>query len=391
MPFNENFILKTETARRLYFTYAKDLPIIDYHCHLSPRELYEDKPFANVGEMWLKGDHYKWRMMRNNGVEERYITGDADYYEKFLKFMECLQYAVGNPMYHWCKLELKRYFDVEEDLTAANAKKIWDKCSEKTYTPRQLVAMSRVELICTTDKPGDSLEYHEKLRDLPTRVLPAFRPDLTEDLGFLRERMDYFAAHGCVLSDHSVDDWSRLEILAQLGEEYAKRGWGMQLHIGAMRNNNPEMFKAMGPDLGFDSPGDFPVAENLSHLFKMMKQRPKTVLYSLNPSHNTVIASMTGNFRNIQQGSAWWFNDHKDGMRDQMRTLAAVGALNKFVGMLTDSRSFLSYTRHEYFRRIFCDLLGDWVESGEFTDNEEILRTLVEGVCYRNVKEFFGF
>lgn len=391
MAFNEDFILKTQTARHLYFDYAAHLPIIDYHCHLSPQELYEDKPFANIGEMWLKGDHYKWRMMRNNGVEERYITGDADYYEKFLKFMECLQYAVGNPMYHWCKLELKRYFDVEEDLTAANAKLIWEKCGAKTYTPRQLVAISRVELICTTDKPGDSLIYHEKLRDLPTKVLPAFRPDLTEDMGFLRERMDHFAAHGCVLSDHSVDDWSKLDTLALLGEEYAKRGWGMQLHIGAMRNNNPEMFEALGPDIGFDSPGDFAVAQNLSRLFKQMKQRPKTVLYSLNPAHNTVIAAMTGNFRHVQQGSAWWFNDHKDGMREQMRTLAAVGALNKFIGMLTDSRSFLSYTRHEYFRRIFCDLLGDWVEAGEFTHDEEILRTLVEGVCYRNVKEFFGF
>lgn len=389
--FDENFMLKTETARHLFFDYAKALPIIDYHCHLSPQELYENKPFANIGEMWLKGDHYKWRIMRNNGVDERYITGDADYYEKFLKFMECLQYAAGNPMYHWCKLELKRYFDVDDELTAANAKRIWDKCSEKTYTPQQLVALSNVECICTTDKPDDLLDYHEKLKSLPTKVLPAFRPDLSANLGHLCERMDYFAERGCVLSDHAVDDWTQVDKLVKLGEEYAKRGWTMQLHVGALRNTNPEMFKKLGPDTGFDSVNDFAIAEKLAGLIGRMENRPKLILYSLNPTHNAVISSMTGDFRNVQHGSAWWFNDHNDGMRDQMKSLASVGALNKFVGMLTDSRSFLSYTRHEYFRRILCDILGDWVENGEFIADDEILKTIVEGVCYKNAKEFFGF
>ena len=386
---DKNFLLQTKTARELFFKYAENLPIYDYHCHLEPRDIYENAEFHDIGEMWLKGDHYKWRLMRQNGVDEHYITGGASYYEKFEKFIECVELAIGNPLYHWCHMELQRYFDCGLTLKRENTKAIWDMCGKVKYTPQKLIEMSNVKAICTTDMPESDLKYHALLKDYSTKILPAFRPTLKNaDIGYLLERIAFFHENGCRLSDHAVDDFNDTETLKALAEEYSRRGWVMQLHIGTLRNNNKIEFARLGADIGFDSVDDMNIAAALNEFLGSVNGLPKTILYSLNPVHNAVLATITGNFRNVQHGSAWWVNDHYDGMREQMKSLASMGALNKFIGMLTDSRSFLSYTRHEYFRRILCELIGDWVESGSFTDDEAILKKIVEGVCYYNAVEF---
>jgi len=403
---NDNFMLKNETAKKLYNDFAKDMPIIDYHCHLSPKMIAEDYRFKNAYDLFLGGDHYKWRQMRSNGIDEEMITGDGDDYEKWCKFAETLPLLIGNPIYHWTALELKRYFDIDIPLNPQNAKEIWDKCNEMLkkdeFSAKNLIRRSNVKVICTTDNPYDTLEYHEQLKDFETKVLPTFRPDLNNIKPDITERMDYFHAHGCRLSDHAIDqiDDKLIETLVFLGKEYAKRGWVMQLHIGAMRNNNTRMFEKLGPDTGFDSVNDFMLAESISKLLDSLEKEdllPKTILYCLNPKDNYVLGTMLGNFQKgptpgkIQFGSGWWFNDNRDGMEEQMKALANLGLLGRFVGMLTDSRSFVSYPRHEYFRRILCNLLGTWVEEGEYPEDVDALNEIVEGICYKNALNYFNF
>lgn len=457
---DENFLLETETAKKLYFDYAASMPIIDYHCHLSIKEICEDKHFSGITELWLGGDHYKWRFMRSMGVDEEYITGNASDYEKFLAYARCLQYAVGNPLYHWSHLELQRYFDVYEPLTEKTAKDIYEKCNrriaEPEFSARQLILKSNVAFIGTTDDPADDMSLHESLKNegFPVRVSPTFRPDKSVDIEkpdfatyiktlanrsgvainsyddlkqALFLRMDVFEKAGCCCSDHGMGyvpftkegapaavfakalegkaltqqekDCYKTDLLLWLGAEYARRGWVMQLHIAPIRNNNTRMFNALGVDAGFDSIDDPTIAHPLSRLLDALdvnNNLPKTILYSLNPTHNYVLGTMLGNFQQggikgkIQLGSGWWFNDHIDGMVEQMRTLGNLGALAAFVGMLTDSRSFLSYPRHEYFRRIMCNLIGNWVENGEFTDDEDILKAIVCGISADNAKAYFG-
>ena len=402
---NDNFLLKNETAIKLYHEFAKDMPIIDYHCHLSPKMIAEDYHFKNAYDLFLGGDHYKWRQMRTMGIDEEYITGNADEYEKWLGFAKTMPYLIGNPLYHWTSLELKRYFDIDVPLTSDTAKEIWDTINEKLkgddFSAKSLIRRSNVDVICTTDNPYDTLEYHKQLKDFETKVLPAFRPDLSDIKSDITDRMDYFHQNGCRLSDHAIDEMNDelIEKLVFLGEEYAKRGWVWQLHIGAMRNNNTRMFKKLGADTGFDSVNDFQIAEGLSKLLDALDQKdmlPKTILYCLNPKDNYVLGTMLGNFQRgpamgkIQFGSGWWFNDNKDGMETQMQALANLGTLGTFVGMLTDSRSFVSYTRHEYFRRILCNLLGKWVEEGEYPNDYDSLEKIVKGICYNNAKEYFG-
>ena len=402
---NDNFLLKNETAIKLYHEFAKDMPIIDYHCHLSPKMIAEDYRFKNAYDLFLGGDHYKWRQMRTMGIDEEYITGSADEYEKWLGFAKTMPYLIGNPLYHWTALELKRYFDIDEPLNENTAKKIWDTVNEKlkgdNFSAKALIRRSNVDVICTTDNPYDSLEYHKQLKDFESKVLPAFRPDLGEIKSDITDRMDYFHQNGCRLSDHAIDEMNDelIEKLVFLGEEYAKRGWVWQLHIGAMRNNNSRMFKQLGPDTGFDSVNDFQIAEGLSKLLDALDKKdmlPKTILYCLNPKDNYVLGTMLGNFQRgpargkIQFGSGWWFNDNKDGMEQQLKALANLGTLGTFVGMLTDSRSFVSYTRHEYFRRILCNLLGQWVEDGEYPQDFKALEKIIKGICYNNAKEYFA-
>ncbi len=402
---NDNFMLKNETAKKLY-EYVKDLPIIDYHCHISPKMIAENHKFNNAYELFLGGDHYKWRQMRTNGIDERYITGDADDYEKWEKFAETVPLLIGNPLYHWTHLELKRYFDIDEPLSQETAKDIWDKvnaCLRKDeYSVQGLIKMSNVETICTTDGPYDTLEYHRQLKNFSTKVVPAFRPDLDNINSDIGGRMDFFHENGCRLSDHAVDKMNDdiIDKLVFLGEEYAKRGWVWQLHIGALRNNNSKMFEKLGPDTGFDSVNDFQIAEGLAKILDSLERKdslPKTILYTLNPKDNYVLGTMLGNFQGggvpgkIQFGSGWWFNDQRDGMESQMKALANLGMLARFVGMLTDSRSFVSYTRHEYFRRILCNLLGKWVEEGEYPNDMEKLKEIAWGICYNNAKNYFMF
>ncbi|MBE7027748.1 MAG: glucuronate isomerase [Ruminococcaceae bacterium] len=402
---NDSFMLKTKTAKRLYDK-VKDLPIIDYHCHISPKMIAENYKFKNAFELFLGGDHYKWRQMRTNGIDEYYITGDADDYEKWEKFAQTMPLLIGNPLYHWTHLELKRYFNIDETLSEKTAKDIWDRvnaCLAKDeYSVQGLIKMSNVETICTTDAPYDTLEYHRQLKDFSTKVVPAFRPDLDNIKSDIGSRMDFFHENGCRLSDHAVDKMDDLTIekLVYLGEEYAKRGWVWQLHIGALRNNNSKMFEKLGADTGFDSVNDFQIAEGLSKILDSLEKKdclPKTILYTLNPKDNYVLGTMLGNFQGggipgkIQFGSGWWFNDQRDGMESQMRALSNLGMLSRFVGMLTDSRSFVSYTRHEYFRRILCNLLGKWVEEGEYPRDMETLGEIAKGICYGNAKEYFGF
>lgn len=403
---NDNFMLKNETAKKLYFEYAKDMPIIDYHCHISPKMIAEDYRFKNAFELFLGGDHYKWRQMRSNGVDERYITGDADDYEKWLKFAETCPKLIGNPLYHWTHLELKRYFDIDECLCADTAKDIWDRvnvCLESPdFSVKNLIRKSNVEVICTTDSPYDTLEYHRQLKDFDVKVIPAFRPDLNDIRDDICDRMDFFHQNGCRLSDHAIDEMNDeiIEKIVFLGKEYARRGWTMQLHIGALRNNNTRMFESLGPDTGFDSVNDFEIARGLSKILDSLEKDdllPKTIIYCLNPKDNYVIGTMLGNFQKgptagkIQFGSGWWFCDNRDGMQEQLKALANLGCLANFVGMLTDSRSFVSYTRHEYFRRILCNLLGNWVEDGEYPADFDMLKNIVEGICYKNAKNYFNF
>ncbi len=402
------FMLKNKTAVELY-EHVKDLPIIDYHCHISPKMIAENYQFKNAYELFLGGDHYKWRQMRTNGVDEKYITGDADDYDKWMEFAKTMPLLIGNPLYHWTHLELKRYFDIDESLNENTAREIWDKINaclaKEEYRVQGLIKMSNVETICTTDAPYDTLEYHRQIKGIEgfdTKVIPAFRPDLAKINSDFPERLDFFHENGCRLSDHAVDsmDDDTIEKLVYLGEEYAKRGWVWQLHIGALRNNNTRMFNKLGPDTGFDSVNDFQIAEGLSKILDSLDKKdmlPKTILYTLNPKDNYVLGTMLGNFQGggvpgkIQFGSGWWFNDQRDGMESQMRALSNLGMIARFVGMLTDSRSFVSYTRHEYFRRILCNLLGKWVEDGEYPRDMETLKKIAEGVCYYNAKNYFGF
>ena len=448
---NDNFMLKTETARKLYAA-VKELPIIDYHCHLSPKMIAEDYKFRNAFDLFLGGDHYKWRQMRTNGIDEEYITGNADEYEKFLAFAKTMPYLIGNPIYHWTHLELKRYFDIDETLDENSCKRIWDKCNEclakDEFSAKNLIRRSNVEIICTTDDPTDSLEYHEQLKDFETKVLPTFRPDKAIDISkdtfipyvesigvttfaqyeaWLRSRIEFFDSYGCRLSDHAMEyipfaegdaasvfdkklageqltqeqvDVFKTAALKICAEEYTRRDWAMQLHIGALRNNNKKMFEALGPDVGFDSINDLCIAEKLSAFMNCLEYNnclPKTILYTLNPKDNYVLGTMIGNFQKapvagrIQFGSAWWFNDQRDGMVEQMKALANLGMISRFVGMLTDSRSFVSYPRHEYFRRIMCNLLGTWVDQGEYPEDWETLEKIVTGICYYNAKNYFNF
>ena len=444
-------MLKGETARELY-AMVKDLPIIDYHCHLSPKMIAENYKFKNACELFLGGDHYKWRQMRTNGIEEKYITGDADDYEKFLAFAKTLPLLIGNPLYHWTHLELKRYFGIDETLDESSAKRIWDRCNEllatDDYRAKSLILRSGVEVICTTDDPKDTLEYHEALKDFPTKVLPTFRPDKLVEIGkadfipyidaigvktygelveWIKERIAYFDSHGCRLSDHGLEyvpyaemdpeavfnkklsgkelsreelDSFKTAVIRVCAGEYERLGWTMQIHFGALRNNNGRMFESLGADTGFDSINDLNVAEPLSRLLNSLEYEgilPKTILYTLNPKDNYVLGTMIGNFQKaptparIQFGSGWWFNDQRDGMENQMKSLANLGMLSRFVGMLTDSRSFVSYTRHEYFRRILSNLIGSWVDDGEYPKDMEALRRIVVGVCYENAKNYFQF
>lgn len=448
---NDDFMLKTKTARELYES-VKDLPIIDYHCHISPKMIAENHKFKNAYELFLGGDHYKWRQMRTNGVDEEYITGSADEYEKFKAFARTMPYLLGNPIYHWTHLELKRYFDIDETLSEETCEAIWNKCNEclakPEYSAKNLIKRSNVEVICTTDDPIDTLEYHEALRDFSTKILPTFRPDKAVEIGketfipyieqvgvksygeleaWIRDRIAYFNAHGCRLSDHALEyvpygegdasavfdkrmaggeltkeeiDAFKTALLKVCAEEYTKLGWTMQLHIGALRNNNRKMYEKLGPDTGFDSINDLCIAEPLSAFMNHLEYSdalPKTILYTLNPKDNYVLGTMLGNFQKaptagkIQFGSGWWFNDQRDGMEAQMCALANLGMLSRFVGMLTDSRSFVSYPRHEYFRRILCNLVGKWVEDGEYPADFERLGEIVSGICYYNAKKYFNF
>ncbi|MBQ3234735.1 MAG: glucuronate isomerase [Clostridia bacterium] len=448
---NDNFMLKNKTAKKLY-SMVKDLPIIDYHCHLNPKMIAENYQFRNAFDLFLGGDHYKWRQMRTNGVTEDFVTGDKDEFEKFKKFAETLPLLIGNPLYHWTHLELKRYFGIDEVLTPDNAKEVWDKVNECLAKPefraQELIKRSNVEIICTTDDPADTLEYHEQLANFPVKILPTMRPDklmnidqatfkpYLEQTGlktyaeiekWIIERIAFFHAHGCRLSDHALEyvpyaegnaekvfdkfmsgkaltkeeiDVYKCSILKICAKEYVKYGWTMQLHIGALRNNNSKMYDKLGADVGFDSINDLCIAENLAKFLNSLERDdvlPKTILYTLNPKDNYVLATMLGNFQNgdipgkIQFGSGWWFNDQRDGMLDQMRSLANLGMIARFVGMLTDSRSFVSYTRHEYFRRIMCNLIGEWVEDGEYPKDFKYLEKIVKGIAYENAKNYFKF
>ncbi|GAA0181375.1 glucuronate isomerase [Clostridium sediminicola] len=460
---NENFLLNSNKAIELFKKYAEDMPIFDYHCHLDPKDIWEDKKFSNITEAWLYGDHYKWRAMRSNGITEDYITGNRTDFEKFEAWAKTMPYLIGNPLYSWTHLELQRYFNIQDILCEENAKAIWEKANEvlakEDFSARGIIKRSKVIGICTTDDPTDTLEYHEKiatLNDFETKVLPTFRPDkaleinnpmfkdwvlkLSETCGRdiksydellheLEERAKYFHERGCRLSDHSLgyvfhkegtlseikeifskalnneyidvleEEKYKTYTMNELGKIYSKLGWTMQLHLGAMRNNNTKMFNALGGDAGFDSNNDYAIAENLSKLLNSLDVcncLPKTILYALNPKDNYVLGTMAGNFQGdgipgkIQFGTAWWFNDNKDGMESQMKSLANVGVLGRFLGMLTDSRSFLSYTRHEYFRRILCNMIGEWVENGEFPDDNPTLERIIKGICFNNAKEYFG-
>ena len=460
---DEDFLLTTETAKNLYHNYAEKLPIIDYHCHLSPQEIYEDVRYENITQVWLGADHYKWRQMRSNGVEEKYITGDASDREKFQKWAETLEKAIGNPLYHWSHLELKKYFGYEGHLCGDTAQEVWDLTSEKlkqeNMSARGLILQSNVDTICTTDDPIDSLEWHRKIKEdgFEVKVLPAWRPDKAMNIDkadfaqyitklaqvsgveikdfdslieALKNRMDFFAENGCTVSDHGLEyvmyeSYEPAEVneivktrlsdgvltkteerkyktafMTALGREYAKKNWVMQLHYGVQRDLNKKVFNALGPDAGIDAINTYSSSIEMGQYLNALAiddSLPKTIIYSLNPADNAAIGTVIGCFQDssavgkIQHGAAWWFNDHKTGMMEQMTSLANLGLLGNFVGMLTDSRSFLSYTRHEYFRRIMCELIGGWVENGEYPDDEKALKQIVEGISYYNCKNYFCF
>ncbi|MCM1989158.1 glucuronate isomerase [Oceanirhabdus seepicola] len=460
---DDNFLLNNNAAIELYHNHARKMPIYDYHCHLSSKEIAENKSYKNITELWLGGDHYKWRAMRSNGIEEKFITGNANDYDKFKAWAKTMPCCIGNPLYQWSHLELKRYFNIDELLSENTADVIWNRCNEmlnsEEFTARELIKKSNVEVICTTDDPIDSLEYHKIIRNdesFDVKVLPTFRPDKAinicndgfsdwinklsqvsgikiesyEDfLNALENRINYFNIEGCRISDHSLEcvfyeeateeeiedifikaisngTLTKLEenkfktrTFIFLGKVYSTLGWAMQIHIGALRNNNTRMFNLLGPDSGFDSIGDYSVAYPLSKLLNSMDMEnnlPKTILYCLNPRDNEVIGTMIGNFQGggipgkIQFGSGWWFNDQKDGMIRQMTALSNLGLLSRFVGMVTDSRSFISYTRHEYFRRVLCNFVGEWVEKGEVPYDMELLGGMIEDICYNNSKKYFG-
>ncbi|MCL2056606.1 MAG: glucuronate isomerase [Oscillospiraceae bacterium] len=462
-PFmDENFLLETETARTLYHSHAAHMPIIDYHCHVSPEEIARDIKLENITKAWLGGDHYKWRLIRSGGVDERYITGDASDREKFDKFAQVLPRAIGNPLYHWTHLELKRYFGCDLILNPQNADAIWEICNERLtrddMSVRGIIRKSNVTVVCTTDDPADSLEWHKIMRDDPSwevKVLPAFRPDAAigiEKPGFrdylrglskasgiaiksiddlkaaLEDRINFFAEMGCVASDHGLNyipweenckekagavfkqalagelpgqseaDAFKAAMLLFLSEQYAKRGWAMQIHYGVVRGANSRMTAKLGADTGFDC---ISARDSSGAMYKLLDAMesggglPKTVLYSLNPNDDAYLATAIGAFQGpslpgkLQHGSAWWFNDTKTGMAAQLTNLANLGILGNFIGMLTDSRSFLSYTRHEYFRRILCNLIGGWAENGEYPADMEFLGGLVRDISYNNAMRYF--
>lgn len=445
-----DFMLNSELSKKLY-TYAKDMPIYDYHCHLDPKEIYLNKEFKNISEIWLKFDHYKWRAMRANGVDEKYITGDANDYDKFVAWSKTLDNCVANPLYHWNALELKKYFDVDEILTSKNYDTIWNATNKIKYTPQKLMQMSNVKVVCTTDSPLSDLCWHKKLQEsnFKTNVVPGFRPDEALSIGtdkfyhfinkvptindyytlleFLKKRIKYFDENNGYICDHgltyipyakaSLDEVNEIfkkalnkeqltslekekyltRLLVELACEYKKYDWTMQIHFGAIRDNNKKYFNKLGYDAGFDSiADDSKIAEKLNGLLNEMVEAdslPKMILYNLNPMYNELIATTIANFQinngTMQFGAAWWFNDTKEGMIRQLKTLCDQGLLSKFVGMLTDSRSFLSYTRHDYFRRILCDYLANLVEKNEIPNDQEMLKELIQNICYYNAEKYF--
>ena len=459
----EDFLLTTEAARRLYHDHAEKMPIFDYHCHLNPAEIYENKQFSDIGEAWLAGDHYKWRVMRANAVPEEYVTGSASFHDKFNRFAEVMPGLIGNPIYHWSHLELKRFFGIDELLSSKTADMVWETANAKLQSPagaaRALIQESNVRALCTTDDPVDDLNYHRMLAEdkgFATRVLPTFRPEKAlnivdpnypaylQKLGAasgiyirtiddvkaaLAQRIEYFAGVGCRLSDHSfgspdftVWDESAAEeamrkalageqlldyevaayqsyMMDFLGEQYADRGWAMQMHMGAIRNLNSKLYRALGADVGGDAIGDVIPAASLAALLDRLATRgklPKTILYTLNAADNDKLIATAGCFQDettagkIQFGSAWWFNDHYDGMTAQLKSLANIGVLSRFVGMLTDSRSFLSYPRHEYFRRILCEVVGGWIDKGMAPADYDGIGRIIEDICFNNVWNYIG-
>ena len=459
-----DFLLNTPVARQLYHEVADKLPIIDYHCHLPPHQVGDDHQFSNLAEIWLGGDHYKWRAMRTNGVAERFCTGDVSDKEKFFAYAKTVPQTLGNPLYHWTHLELRRPFGIDDVLVSEEtAEWVWNRANEMLATPefssRGIMQKMDVRMVGTTDDPQDDLAAHKKVAEddsFSVKMLPSWRPDkaftvnapgyldyicrlgeLTDIeisrfhqlCAALKVRLDYFEAHGCVISDHALDTVEYAEateqeldaiinkrlagqvvsdheaaqvktaVLVYLGKEYSKRGWVQQYHIGALRNNNERMLSLLGPDTGFDSINDGLIAAPLAKLLNALEREdalPKTILYCLNPRDNEVLATMAGNFQGgeiagkIQFGSGWWFNDQKDGMQRQMEQLSQLGLLSRFVGMLTDSRSFLSYTRHEYFRRILCRMIGQWVADGEAPHDFKLLSQMVEDICFNNANQYFG-
>ena len=461
---DKDFLLSTDTAKELYHDIAAKMPILDYHCHISPQEIAENRKFDNITQVWLGGDHYKWRQMRSNGVEEKYITGDASDREKFQKWAETLEMAIGNPLYHWSHLELQRYFGYTGVLNSETAEEVWNLCNAKLQEDymrvQNLILQSGVTLICTTDDPADDLKWHKILAEdenFPVQVLPAWRPDKAmnlekpdyveylEKLGkaagmeiktfadlkeALKKRMAFFDSMGCKASDHglnyvayapaSEEEMEAVFAKRMNGEavsaeeekkfktafmlfvagEYSRLGWAMQLHYGCKRDNNTSMYNKLGPDTGYDCINNYAPAAELADFLNAVNEAgslPKTILYSLNPNDDEVIGTIIGCFQNadtvgkIQQGSAWWFNDNKTGMMKQMTSLANLGLLGNFLGMLTDSRSFLSYPRHEYFRRILCELIGGWVENGEYPKDMKTLEKIIKGISYNNAVRYFGF
>jgi glucuronate isomerase len=461
---DENFLLKTKTAQRLYHEYAKNMPVIDYHCHLSPQQIADDVQFETLSQVWLYGDHYKWRAMRANGIHEDYITGNKSDWEKFQKWAETVPYTLRNPLYHWTHLELQRYFDIDTILNGDTDRKIYDDCTAKLQTPeysvRNLLRKMNVKLVCTTDDPIDSLEYHQKIKDdgFEIPILPAFRPDNAMNvssaekfnaylfkltavtnitissfdhfLSALQNRHDFFASMGCNVSDHGLEeiyaeDFTASEIdaifnkihggkelndaeqkkfksamLIHFAEWDWEKGWVQQFHLGALRNNSTRMMQTLGPDTGGDSIGDFSQGRGLSKFLDKLdtnNKLAKTILYNLNPADNELFATMIGNFNDgssagkIQWGSAWWFLDQKDGMTKQINTLSNMGLLSRFIGMLTDSRSFLSFPRHEYFRRILCDLFGDEIENGELPNDIVWVGKVIQDICFNNATNYFNW
>jgi len=416
---DKDFLLDTDAARELYHRHAEKMPIIDYHCHLPPKEIAQDQRWTDIAQVWLGGDHYKWRQMRSNGVDERFVTGDASWHDKFVKFAETMEKLVKNPLFDWSHLELSRYFGVNERLCGASAERIWKKCNaklkEKGFSAQGLMKKSNVKVVCTTDDPDDTLEWHQQIAKKPfgTKILPAWRPDRIlkeavakkkDPMKHLAERHAYFEKNGCVLSDYGLVDIPEKGLYADLLFEClkmdAKAGWTTQLHFNCIRNLNTKMFKKLGPDTGFDAIGCADSGLGLAKLFDRLEKAdalPRCILYSLNPRDTEMLATIMGCFQKgpdvgkIQLGSGWWFLDQKDGMRKQLEALSALGCLGNFVGMLTDSRSFLSYTRHEYFRRILCQKLGAEVEKGEIPADMKWLGGLVEDISYNNAKKYFGF